>query len=254
MPQRRKIIYALVLISIPFIVLGYYFWPRSEPIPITGGVAIVDSFYSSTPQFTDEALAFFASHDIQVTTFKDENVTVSLYEQLPEYGYRLIILRVHAGILETDPTRPTFMFTNERFNNIDYFTQVLAGQIQSGKTNPDDPTEEPVFTVGPSFITANSDFDNSIIVLSSCYGLYMNKLAEAFIQKGAEAFLSWDERVSLTHTDNACMRLLLALIDEEMTLEDAVDTVMIDVGPDLAYGSSFKYYPLEASNLVLNLL
>jgi len=71
------------------------------------------------------------------------------------------------------------------------------------------------------------------------------------VQKGATAFISWDEKVSLSHTDDACMLLLTSLITDEMTIDDAVRTVMTAVGPDTAYDSTLKYYPTEAGSLKL---
>lgn len=252
-PKRRlnRRIYAVILASICLIAIAYFFWPRLEYVSVKGGIAIVDSFYSSTSQFTDETYTFLQSKGMNVDVFKDENVTVNLYARLPQYGHRLIILRVHAGILEKDPTKPTFLFTNELYNTGEYVWEQLVGQIQAGKTNPDNEEEAPVFTVGPLFVLANGDFNDSIVILSSCLGLYNYQLADAFYQKGAKVFISWDEKVSLKHTDDACTLLLKALIEDEMSIEEAIKKVMIEIGPDTAYNSVLTYYPEEAGSLKL---
>jgi hypothetical protein len=253
-PKRKlnRRVYGLIPLTICILVLAFILWPRPEPIPVNEGVTIVDLFYSSSPQFTDEVTAFLGSKDITTNMFKDANITVDFYRQLPTYGYSLIVLRVHAGVLESDPTKPTFLFTEEPYNTHEYIVEQFSGQVKSGKINPDNSAEEPVFTIGPDFVRSMSGhFNDSIIILSSCLGLYTPQLAQAFIDQGAKAFISWDEKVGLAHTDEACMVLLHSLIEEEMTISEAVDKAMTDVGPDTAYTSVLRYYPQEAGSVKL---
>ena len=253
-PKRKlnRQVYGLILITLCILVLAYFLWPRAAPIPVNKGVTLVDLFYSSSPRFTDDITAFLDAKDITTNTFKDANITVDFYRQLPQYGYSLIVLRVHAGVLESDPDKPTFLFTEEPYNTYEYLVEQLSEQVQSGKINPDNPQEAPVFTVGPLFVRSmNGHFNDSIVILSSCLGLYTNELARAFIDQGAKAFISWDEKVGLAHTDEACMVLLHSLIEEELTISEAVDKVMIDVGPDMAYNSVLCFYPQEAGNVKL---
>jgi hypothetical protein len=216
-------------------------------------VTIVDLFYSSSPRFTDDVTEFLTSKDITMNTFKDSNITVDFYRRLPKYGYSLLVLRVHAGVLESDPAKPTFLFTEEPYNTYEYLIEQLSDQVQSGKIDPDNPAEEPVFTVGPLFVAGSMEgsFNDSIVVLSSCLGLYTDQLAKAFIERGAQAFISWDEKVGLTHTDEAAMVLLRSLIEEGMTVSEAVEKAMNDVGPDTAYDSTLHYYPQEAGSVKL---
>lgn len=251
--RASRAIYAVALTLLCVAVLAYFFWPRPEYVSVKGGVAIVDSFYSLDPSFTDEAVAFFKSKGIHVDVYKDSEVTVEFYRRLPTYGYNLIILRVHAGILERDPTSPTFLFTKESYETGKYVMEQLTEQVMSGVIDPDNPNEKSVFTVGPLFVSMSMKgrFNDSVIVLSSCLGLYNTQLAEAFIHKGAKAFISWDEKVSLQHTDKACMLLLKTLIEDRVTIDEAVRRVMKTVGPDQSYHSTLKYYPKEAGSLKL---
>jgi len=255
--HKRKLnrrVCAVGLVLIGAIILFYFFWPRFEYVSVKGGVAIVDSFYSSTPQFTQEAISFLEAKGIEVDVHKDEDVTVELYRRLSRYDYRLIVLRVHAGVLGREgPTAPTFLFTNEPYTTSSHWMEQMSGQVLSGVIDPDNPGEKPVFTVGPLFVAMSMEgnFNDSIIVLSSCLGLYTDQLAEVFMQKGAKAFISWDEKVGLAHTDEACILLLQALLEEGMTIEEAVEKVMTEVGPDPTYGGKLRYYPNEAGSLKL---
>jgi hypothetical protein len=250
--NRRVIGLALVFIS--FLAVAYVFWPRFEYVSFRGGAVIVDSFYSSSPGFTDEAVAFLVSSGVQVDVYKDENVTVELYRELPRYGYSLIVLRVHTGISGEGTTAISpGLFTNEPYNTYEYFTEQMTKQICPGVIDSDDPAAQRFFTVTSGFVTGSMEgnFNNSVVVLSSCLGMWMNQLAEAFVQKGARTFISWDEKVNLAHTDKACMLLLKALIQQRMTVSEAVGKVMAEVGPDEAYTSKLQYYPEDAGNVKL---
>lgn len=232
--------------------LLYLSLPRTEHSPARGGVAIVDSFYSSEPGFTDEAVMFLGSKGVRVDVYKDESVTVELYRELPTYGYSLIVLRVHAGLGE-DSASPTFLFTNEPYVNNKYWVERASKQILQGIIDLNNPVN-PVFSVGPLFIdrSIKGNFNNSTIILSSCFGLHNDWLADAFVKRGAKAFISWDEKVLLEHTDVASLALLRALVSEKLTINDAVAEVMNEVGPDEAYGSKLEYYPTDAGDLQLN--
>ena len=175
---------------------------------------------------------------------RSDEVTVDLYRQLPTYGYKLIILRVHAGISEELPEHPTFLFTSEPYSMSKYVFEQLSDEIMGGVLNPE-VEERSVFTVGPMFVRVSmqGNFDGAAIILSSCLGLYNEHLAKAFIDKGASVFVSWNEKVSLQHTDRATLVLLRALIVEKTSVQEAVRRAMKEVGPDPTYKSVLTYYP-----------
>jgi len=253
--KPHKKYYAIAIIAVILVASLYVLWPRSEnpnnnhnKPPQTTAV-IVDSFYNETPQFTDNAAQFLKSKGINVDVYSGLNVTVDLYSRLPSMGYKLVILRVHSGILGID----TFLFTNEPYRTNGYVTEQLLGEIQMGVLNSSN-RENPVFAAGPLFVLASTEgrFNDSIVVLSSCLGLASNHLADAFIQRGASAFISWDEKVGLDHTDEAVTVFLKGLVGENMTVGQAVEKVMADVHSDPTYGSLFEYYPAKAGNITLS--
>jgi uncharacterized protein CbrC (UPF0167 family) len=243
----------LILIFISIVTVAYLFWPRFEHVSIRGGAAIIDSFYSSSPEFTDEAVTFLFSSNVSVDVYKDENVTVELFRKLPRYGYSLIILRVHTGIYGEGSTAISpGLFTNEPYNTYEYVVEQMTNQICPAVIG-DDPAARRYFAVTSDFVNLSMEgnFNGSLIVLSSCLGLWMNQLSEAMVHKGARAFIGWDEKVALSHTDKACMLLLRGLIQQRITINQAVGMVMTEIGPDPTYGSKLKYYPEDSGNIVL---
>jgi hypothetical protein len=83
-----------------------------------------------------------------------------------------------------------------------------------------------------------------------CDGLASSELAEAFLDAGAAAYVSWDGPISLTHTDRATLALLEG-VTGGLTLEESVERALRQVGPDLRYGSSLKIYPSEGADFVI---
>jgi hypothetical protein len=87
-------------------------------------------------------------------------------------------------------------------------------------------------------------------------------MAEAFIEKGAKVYISWNGSVSASHRDQATTQLLKHLITEKQTIKQAVTETMKEVGSDPAHGSILQYYPDTladnyvmpniTSNLILN--
>ena len=95
------------------------------------------------------------------------------------------------------------------------------------------------------------EFNNSTIVMMGCEGLTNTKMAEAFIEKGAKAYISWSGAVSASHTDQATIYLLQHLLTENQTIEQAVENTMTEVGPDPVYDSLLIYYPISSGNYTI---
>ncbi|MEM2921928.1 MAG: hypothetical protein QXF26_06395, partial [Candidatus Bathyarchaeia archaeon] len=138
------------------------------------------------------------------------------------------------------------------YSPTEYWYEQFSQVVMAGKTFSGDPNEKPVFTVAPQFISmCEGNFNGTVVILSSCYGLHTQDLAAEFIRKGAKAFISWDERVGLFHTDRATMLLLKLLIENRMTVGEAVANVMNSVGPDPEFRSVLRYYPASAATVTV---
>jgi len=73
-------------------------------------------------------------------------------------------------------------------------------------------------------------------------------MADAFIQKGATAYIGWTEEVDIGHSDNETIRLLRMLLEQNKTITGAVSKI----SPDWHFyppESKMNFYPLSAGNL-----
>lgn len=227
--------------------------PSSGPLT-TGGpllrAAIVDqlSVHYPSSEFTAIVDGMMRQAGFKVDVYGPERVTVNLYGALPTNGYRLVVFRVHGGVSEDMEGRPVGLFTTEPYSEMQYSLEQLSDLVGSAQAFN---SSEPVFAVTPKFIREKSvmDYDGAVIVLTGCYGLYSRELPEAFLDRGASVVIGWDRLVSMGHTDEAMLVLLRMMLIERMSIGEAVEATMREVGPDPDYGSVLSYYPLEKSSL-----
>jgi hypothetical protein len=180
-----------------------------------------------------------------------EEVTVDFYRTLPTHDYDLIILRVHSGIAEeTDLTTGettkreyVSLFTGEPYSR-DKYPEEPIGRLGKATYYEGAP---PLFGIGPDFITHSmrGSFDKTLIVLMGCDGLRSQRTAQAFLDKGASAFVSWSKAVSASHTDAATERLLEKLVIDGLPVRDAVAQTSAELGPDPSYGAELRVLPDE---------
>ena len=221
--------------------------PASSPLK----AAIVDQLSLTFPNqtFIETATNTLEQAGYSVDYYPGENVTVKFYRNLPTYGYKLIILRVHSSATNPDMTEgPVTLFTSERYDSTKYVYEQLTDKLVMVAFSQDEWNKGiTYFGINPPFITGstNGRFQNTIIIMMGCEGLDNPLMAEAFVEKGAKVYISWNQPVSASHTDAATTQLLQHFLIEKLTLKQSVQETFKEVGFDPAYKSLLIYYPLE---------
>jgi hypothetical protein len=211
--------------------------------------AIVDQLYILKPNevFINETIEQLEACGFSVDLYQGNEVTVELYRRLQSYRYSLIIFRAHSGLLgsEGETIKRTCLFTNEPYSETKHVTEQLTDKLAMARINENHPW---VFGIGDEFVTQSMEgqFDNTVIIMMGCATLYLDDLAEAFIQKGASIYLGWDAAVSLGYVDQATPILITKLCAEQMAIKKAVAETIAAVGPDPDYGADLRYYPSES--------
>ena len=100
----------------------------------------------------------------------------------------------------------------------------------------------PLFGIAPDFITDSmrGSFDDALVVMMGCDGLRSERTAQAFLDKGASAFVSWSRSVSASHSDAATLRLLEKLLVEGLPVGDAVSQTAAELGRDPSFGAELR--------------
>jgi len=214
--------------------------------------AIVDqlSLSQPNPDFIAAARTLLTQASYLVDYFPGEQVTVEFYRTLPTRGYDLILLRVHAGITTGveastgDRTETEYMslFTGEPYAPGKYAEELnrLGRAVYYEGADP-------LFGIGPRFIEESMEgrFDGTLIIMMGCDGLRSRRTAEAFLNRGAEAFVSWSRPVTAAHTDAATERLLDRLLQVNVSTAEAVRQTAEEVGPDPIYGGELRVLAAE---------
>lgn len=235
---------------------------------------IVDQLSLTTPDeaFVLQASATLRQAGYEVDYVSGTDVTVRFYQGLPLRQDDLILLRVHSARISAEGSQSddVALFTGELIDLSRYELDLLPDgpatavadalatrPRATGTPDPDELTlseisrlipvfydraehELPWFGVLPTFVERDlrgTFKDSSVVVLMGCDGLRSNRMAEAFLQKGAGTFISWDKPVSGPHTDAATARLLALMLRDGLPIPDAVSRTMAELGPDPDYGA-----------------
>jgi hypothetical protein len=211
--------------------------------------AIVDQLYVLQPNqdFIQQTTQELEDYGFEVELYQGSDITVDFYRNLPAEGYQLIIFRAHSGLLgmEGEIIKRTCLFTNEDYSKTKHPSEQLSDQLAMARIDEHHPW---VFAIGDEFVTRSmkEQFDNTVIIMMGCSCLYIDDLAQAFIQKGASTYLGWDVAVDLNYVDDAAISLVQNLCGENLTVKEAVANTMAEKGPDPHHGAELNYYPPDS--------
>ena len=174
------------------------------------------------------------------------NIFFSYFTLLPTHGYSLLVLRVRSTFTDESVA----LFTSEPYSRGKYFWEEYYDRLGAVAFTREE-TKEGImyFGIMPSFVKHSMEgtFNNTVIIMMGCDGLMYTPMAEAFVQKGARVYISWNGSVSASHTDQATTRLLEHLITERQTIKQAVT----EIEPDPAHGSILLYHPIKEENYII---
>jgi len=241
------IVFALVLV-----VLSQSSGQPQEPptaVPASGPrAAIVDQLNLTQPNagFVETATDILEQAGYAVDYYSGEAVTVEFFRSFPAQPYELIIFRVHSALGSEDgqPADWVTLFTADSYRETWYVSEQKTRRLSKVSYYEDGPS---YFGIMPGFVRSSmkGDLRGSTVLMMGCDGLATETIAEALVERGAKAVVSWNGLVSADHTDAAAEQLLRYLVTEGLTLPEAVEKTAAEVGPDPAYGSVLRLYPPE---------
>ena len=215
--------------------------------------AIVDQLGLTAPNqtFVQTATNTLKHAGYTVDYYSAEEVTVDFYRNLPTQGHSIVILRAHSTATKPDRTEgPVMLFTSEPYDRTRYVYEQVTDQLVIAASEEEWERGIGYFGIYPPFVAQSMKgrFQNTIIIMMGCEGLDNPSMAKAFVNKGATAYISWNQGVLASYIDLATTQLLKHLVTENQTIKQAVTETMKEVGRDPAYKSLLVYYPLEAGN------
>jgi len=226
---------------------------KETPVVTELKAAIVDQLFSmeSNQDFIQEAEDMLAGYGFKVDLYSGDQITVDLMRQLPSRGYRLIIYRAHAGLLgnEDNTILKTCVFTAEKYSEMKHVPDQLSDRLAKARVDESAPW---VFAVGAEFIKNNGAFNGTVVIMMGCSTLYIPDLGQAFLAKGAAAYVGWDASLGLEYADQATSIFLDRLVKEKATLRQSVEFAMQEAGADPTWGAELQYLPPIAAEKTLD--
>jgi hypothetical protein len=208
---------ALIIISTAF----YFFSEKNDVFSLKA--VIVDQLAKdhSNPSFVENVTDLLEGKGFKVEYYCNETIDVSFFKSLAERRFGIIIFRVHTALRQDGST--VDLFTNEKWDSQKYGQEWERGLIVYGNYS-NDPNLYCAIT--SRFIERLSgSFPKSIVFAMGCWSLKegCEQLANAFIKKGAKAYIGWTDVILPEDTDNETLSLLKMLLDYDYTLGDAVN-------------------------------
>ena len=248
------VILATALAAVAAVIVAFNLWGDTEPSGPPRAV-LVDQLAATDPNadFVKEATRLLEAAGYVVDYIPAADVTVDSYRDLPERGYKFIILRSHSSdfVGERDAITGVVvrkwsigLFTNEPYSKETHIEDQRAKRL-AVEQYADVPAGERYFGITAEFIARSTRgrFAGATVVLMGCAGLKTDDLARAFVAKGVKNFVSWDLFVTARHTDAATANLLHNLFGLGLDLHEAVARTTIEVGPDPIFGAHLLTFP-----------
>jgi hypothetical protein len=241
---------AIALVMLVALLPGLLFFSGCATQKVVGEprALIIDQLFSVEPNqpFIEQTQTLLAGCGFKVDLYQGDQITVDLLRGIAETGYRLIIFRAHAGLLNAagQTIQKTCIFTNEPYSETKHVGEQLSEKLAKARINADYPW---VFAVGADFVSQSMKgrFDRTMVIMEGCSTLYIDDLAKAFIQKGASVYTGWNLSVSAGYVDDATDWMLKKLVTDKATLDYAVSSTLNQKGRDPDFGAVLKYYPPE---------
>lgn len=245
----KTLIFTLVII-LSIIVSGVIYYlliissPQSSQIkPTVLKAAIIDGLSEDVPnpKLVSEMRRILESAGYTVTVFNGSNVNVELFKKLPTMGFSLIIMRLHGGRIQ----QPIGLFIGsglfaEPFNENKYTYEYLSGYFLKGVAYIGG---KEYFVITPHYVSEKFEgkFPNSIVIVLSCYSMWDQVLASAFIERGASVFVGIDYKTDINYLDKVGLELV-KLLSQKIDVAEAVLRIMENIGPDPSTGAKILYY------------
>jgi hypothetical protein len=208
--------------------------------------AIVDQLglTQPNPTFVQTATDLLEQAGYAVDYVPGDQVTVEFFRKFPAQPYKLIILRVHSALGRTggQPADWVTLFTADSYRETWYVKEQKTGLLSKVSYYEDGPA---YFGIMPAFVKSSmkGNLQDATVVMMGCDGLATETIAEALVERGAKAVVSWNGLVTADHTDAAAEALLRHFVSEGLPLREAVDKTAAEIGPDPTYESVLRLFP-----------
>lgn len=245
--SQRQLLAISIALSLAIAIIFVIFALQSADIPFSTKAAIIDQLAQDAPNatFVAEATRILESRNFSITYY-NESLNVNFFKKLAVNNYGIIILRVHLAMRYDNST--VDIFTSEEWVPEAYPIELVVPGNYSYRP------EKFYCAITSNFILSlDGHFPKSIVVAMGCWSLNRTSLADAFVKKGAKAYIGWTDIIFPDDTDSRTITFLERFLVQNMTLEDAV-TGLEHTYPKFGIRTRMTFYPVEAKDLTISQL
>lgn len=245
--KRVALISAVLTLVVLALAAGFFLFPRPSEPQFSMNAAIIDQLSDELPNptFVENATSILAASGFNVTYY-NRTLDVEFFKELGKLNCGIVILRAHSAL--RNDSSAVDLFTSEKFQASTHRTEIESGLIVRGTLSITGPPQDYFAATYKLIETLDGDFPKSIVIAMGCWGLkpgLESTLADAFVRKGAEAFVGWTDLVGYSHTDTETTKLLERLLVLNKTIDEAVSGSLTDP----TYGGKMRYYPAVSGGL-----
>ncbi len=172
----------------------------SSIISSLGDVVVIRPYRSTDFQYDDflttgEIIA--DSIGVEIDTFDNANATLSVLENLDDYG--IIFFDSHGALINSEP----YICLTQLYNNQQVSTEDLDS-LYIDQNNQ--------IYVNSGFFEDNyidNDFDDCLVFLGTCYGMFDNSFADTLISKGVDCVYGYTNPVSVSYCNDTLVESML---------------------------------------------
>lgn len=243
--SQRQLLAVSIALSLTIAIIFAIFALQSSDIPFSKNAIIIDQLAQDEPNatFVAEATRILESRGFSVKC-KNKSLDVDFFKKLAVDNYGIIILRTHSAMREDNST--VDLFTSEEWAPNKYPIDLVVPGNYSRRP------EKLYCAITFNFIRSlEGRFPKSIVIAMGCWSLNKTLLAEAFISKGAKAYVGWTDIIFPDDTDSCTITFLERLLIQNKTLEDAIANLK-HTYPEYGGITRMTFHPLEARTLKIS--
>jgi hypothetical protein len=185
-----------------------------------------------------------------VSYFNSTSVTVPFYRELVEGDYGIIIFRAHSAMRVNATIVDLFTSEIYRENGYPEYSGLLSKAeylVPLGQEKG-----QFYFAITPDFVERFGRFPKSIVIAMGCSSLNVSGMAEAFINRGAKAYVGWTNIVLPNDTDHETAKFLNMFLGKNYTLASSISATYpphnyYDPNIGIRVFSKMDFYPVSRS-------
>ncbi len=257
--KRLLILVMSLVIMIVSSFLLFQFLIQTPETEFSFKAAIIDQIGETFPsnpesahEFNETVTNLLENAGFNVSYHESKSITVDFFRGLAKYNYGMIIIRGHSAQRGENEKITVDFFTSERFDANKYGSMQRDGLLSRGNYTWE--SGKFYFAITPKFIEhLEGSFPKSVVIAMGCWSLEPNseEMADAFIQKGAEAYIGWTNMTGMSHSDSSTIRFLEYFLVDNMTIRKAIDECNKVLDPEWS-PVRFSYYPSRIGDYKLS--